>query len=317
MCKKSIVLTSFLLVFVGATFAQQDMLLTHFIYNKMGVNPGSTGLDDGFCATTAYRNQWDKIDGAPNSAILNLEGNMTRFFPGGLGLNFYHDAIGFGRQNNLMVNYSYPIQLPGGNQLGVGIGIGFEGYGMKPNWVTPDQSAPGVDQSLPIGYSSMGLDMNFGLYYKSVKNFYFGLSSTHLTGTELTNKNSLGTSSQKYLIARHYYLMGGYKKQLGTSNNYLDVQMMYKTDAKKSSIDLNARFILGSIGYAGLTYRTTDAVAVMLGFNPFPNFTVGYSYDFTLNKLASISRGSHEILLKYCYYLPIPPVAVSRHPRWL
>ena len=316
MSKKSILLTFFLLLFVGVSYTQQDMLLTHFIYNKMGLNPGSTGIDEGFCATSAYRNQWDKIDGAPNSAILNLEGNMNRFFPGGLGLNFYHDAIGFGRQNNLMVNYSYPVELPSGDKLGIGIGVGFEGYGMKPTWVTPDQSAT-IDNSLPTGYSSMGLDMNFGLYYKSTKNFYVGLSSTHITATELSNKNPLGTASQKYLIARHYYLMTGYKKQLGTSANYLDFQVLLKSDAKKSSVDINTRFILGSIGYAGLTYRTSDAVAIMLGFNPFNNFTVGYSYDLTLNKLSSISRGSHEILLKYCYFLPIPPVAVSRHPRWL
>ena len=91
--------------------------------------------------------------------------------------------------------------------------------------------------------------------------------------------------------------MTGYKKQLGASPNYLDFQVLLKSDAKKSSVDINTRFILGSIGYAGLTYRTSDAVAVMLGFNPFPNFTVGYSYDLTLNKLSSISRGSHEILL--------------------
>ena len=76
------------------------------MYDKMSINPGKTGIDmnNSICATSIYRNQWDKVDGAPNSAILNIEGNMNRFFPGGLGLNFYHDAIGFNRQNNLMLN---------------------------------------------------------------------------------------------------------------------------------------------------------------------------------------------------------------------
>jgi hypothetical protein len=45
-----------------------------------------------------------------NSAVLNVEANMNRFFPGGVGISFYHDAIGFSRQNNLLLNYSYPIQ---------------------------------------------------------------------------------------------------------------------------------------------------------------------------------------------------------------
>jgi len=47
------------------------------------------------------------------------------------------------------------------------------------------------------------------------------------------------------------------------------------------------------------------------------NLTVGYSYDITVNKLASVSRGSHEIFFKYCYNLPEPPKQSARHPRWL
>jgi hypothetical protein len=69
-------------------FAQQEKLLTHFIYDKMTINPGSTGMDEGICATTMYRNQWDKVNGAPNSAVLNIEANMNRFFPGDWACRF-------------------------------------------------------------------------------------------------------------------------------------------------------------------------------------------------------------------------------------
>lgn len=315
MYNKLLLFSSFLLALTGSVKAQQDMLLTHFMYNKMGVNPGSTGLDDGFCATTAYRNQWDKVAGAPNSAILNLEGNMNRFFPGGLGINFYHDAIGFGRQNNLMLNYSYPLAI-GQDILGIGIGVGMQNFGVKPTWVTPDQSST-LDPSINyVAFSSTGLDLNFGLYYESMKRFYVGISSTHVTASNLSNKNALGQPAQQHQIVRHYYILGGYKTN-PIGPGYVDAQMMLKTDAVKMSLDLNGRYIIPSKGYAGLSYRTSDAVSLMLGFNPLPDFTVGYSYDLTLNKLSSVSRGSHEILLKYCYYLPIPPISVTRHPRWL
>ena len=310
---KRLILLLLLIILVKNVNSQQDPLLTHFIYNKMAFNPGSTGLDEGFNATTAYRNQWDKVDGAPNSAILNIEGNMNRFFPGGLGLNFYHDAIGFNRQNNLMLNYSYPISI-GQDLLSAGIGIGMTNFGMKPTWVTPDQSSNGTaDKSLPIGFSSTGLDLNLGLYYKSTKRFYVGLSMTHLTASNLKNKSD---ATQTFKVARHAYIMAGYKTKL-IGPGALDFQMILRTDLHKASFDLNTRYILEKIGYIGLTYRTTDAVAIMLGFIPVKNLTVGYSYDLTLSKLTSVSRGSHEVLLKYCYFLPIPPVSVSRHPRWL
>ena len=76
-------------------------------------------------------------------------------------------------------------------------------------------------------------------------------------------------------------------------------------------------YCIVSAGGNGCTATTSDAVAVVLGYSPMENMTVGYSYDITVNKLASISRGSHELLVKYCYYLPPPPVTKARHPRWL
>ena len=63
--------------------------------------------------------------------------------------------------------------------------------------------------------------------------------------------------------------------------------------------------------------RTSDAIAVMLGYSPIPKFQVGYSYDITVNKLASVSRGSHEMMVKYCYFIPPPPKTKARHPRML
>ena len=315
MHKQIILLVYFLFAINLCVKSQQDPLLTNFSFNKMALNPGATGMDDGFCATTVYRNQWDKVSGAPNSAVLNLEGNMSRFFTGGVGVNFYHDAIGFGRQNNIMLNYSLPIEI-GQDKLGLGLGIGVINFGMKPTWVTPDNNT--LDKSLPENFSATGLDINFGLYYQSSKRFYFGVSGTHLNSSNLKHSVTKGTSTydQIYKVAKHLYIMAGYRtKQIGIGN--IDFQSMLRSDFNKFSLDLNAKYVISRIGYAGLTYRTSDAIAIMLGFILLTNLTFGYSYDITLSKLSSVSRGSHEILLKYCYYLPIPPVTVSRNPRWL
>lgn len=302
---------------ISYTFAQQDKLLTHFMYDRMSVNPGETGLDDGICATSIYRNQWDKVNGAPNSAVLNVAANMNRFFPGGLGLSFYHDAIGFSRQNNLLLNYSYPINLGNIGVLGAGIGVGMMSYAMNPAWIPPqtliDPSLPGND------FSAINLDLNFGLYLKG-RNYYAGLSSTHLSESEILSTSTFGLDPAGYSTARHYYIMGGYKMP-NVGPGALDFNMMMRTDMVKFSVDLNSRYFIKKdgveMGYAGLTYRTSDALGIMLGYNAFKNFTCGYSYDITLNKLSSISRGSHEFFVRYCYYLKNPPKTYSTHPRWL
>jgi type IX secretion system PorP/SprF family membrane protein len=311
MKKKLLLASSFVVFACSSLTAQQDKLITHFMYDKMSINPGETGIDEGICATTMYRNQWDKVNGAPNSAVLNIEANMNRFFPGGLGLSFFHDAIGYSRQNNLLLNYSYPLTIPGAGTLGIGVGVGMINFGMNPNWVPPTTNP---DPSLPVGFSATNLDMNFGLYFKGNQDYYAGISSTHLSQSLLSE--SVAGITNEYQTARHYYIMGG-KKFLNVAGGDIDANVLMRTDLVKFSADINARYIWRNIAYGGLTYRTSDAVAIMLGWVPITNMTVGYSYDITMNKLSSVSRGSHEILLKYCYFLPPPPIQKSKHPRWL
>jgi type IX secretion system PorP/SprF family membrane protein len=311
MKKKIILLASLFFVAYGNIMAQQDKLITHFMYDKMSINPGSTGIEDGICATSLYRNQWDKISGAPNSGILNVEANLTRFFPGGIGISFFHDAIGFNRQNNLLLNYSFPIKIGSAGTLGIGIGAGMVNFGMSPDWVPPTTNA---DSKLPTEFSATNLDLNFGIYFKGSSDYYVGVSSTHLNESLMTQK--VGNIDQKYQMARHYYLMGG-KKFRNIWGGDLDAQALVRTDLIKFSSDISVRYIYNDKMYGGLTYRTVDAVGIMLGYIPMKNFTIGYSYDLTTNKLASASRGSHEILLKYCYHLPKPPMSKAIHPRWL
>lgn len=313
-------LALFAMLFCMKIVAQQDKLITHFIYDKMSINPGKTGVDmyNSICATSLYRNQWDKVNGAPNSAILNIEANLSKFFPGGVGLAFYHDAIGFARQNNLLLNYSYPISIGNNGTLGIGVGVGIINYGVNPEWVPPSTLN---DPDLPLGFAATNLDANFGLYY-SGKDFNVGFSTTHLSETLLKQSVTFNgaTLDQNYQTARHYYLMGGktFRKTLGGD---IDAQVLLRTDLVKFSADINARYIYSLEGdkqiYGGMTVRTSDAFAIMVGYTPISNLTIGYSYDLTLNKLANISRGSHEMVVKYCMFLKDKPVPSARHPRWL
>jgi len=298
-----------LFVLTGNVFAQQDKLLTHFIYDKMTINPGSTGLEQGICGTLIYRNQWDKVNGAPNSAVFNVEANMGRWLPINLGLSFYHDAIGFARQNNLLLNIAYPIPVTiAGGTLSVGVGVGMVNFGMNPTWIPPTQVN---DPTLPGSTSATNLDLNGGIYYRHNQGKWFaGISSTHLSESKLIDVN--------YKTFRHYNLLGGYKFiDLFGANRSLDVQAMMRTDFVKYSADINVRYLHDQWFYAGVTYRTSDALALMIGIIPIKNFVIGYSYDLTLNKLSNISRGTHEIVLRYCYILPPPPVTIHRNPRWL
>jgi type IX secretion system PorP/SprF family membrane protein len=317
------ILSAFVLCSFGAS-AQQDIALTHFIYNKFAINPGATGIEEGLCGNLIYRNQWDKVNGAPNSVVFNAEANMESFgkWTGGFGLNFTHDAIGFQRQNNVMLNYSHHIQL-GNGQLGLGLGVGMVNFGMSPVWIGPQTQ---IDPTFPGASSAITFDVNFGLYYRA-QNWYAGLSSTHLQASALDLKTQLpsqsGTGTVPYDLARHYYAMGGYTfRALGPGD--LDIQGTLQTDLRKYSGNLNARYIFKGFLYGGLGFRNSDAVSVLLGWRAFNITTpknrmfmwVGYSYDITIGRLSKISNGTHEIALKFCY-IPVIPITKAHHPKWL
>jgi len=307
MKKRLLAFSAFIALTSGVSLAQQDKLITHFIFDKMSINPGSTGISDGICGTMIYRNQWDKVNGAPNSALFNAEANLDRYNIGGVGLSFYHDAIAFSRQNNLQLNYSYHLFVQNVGTFGIGAGVGILNLGMDPKWVPPTSSA---DPLLPLATSGTNLDVNAGIYFRGMgQKFYAGLSATHLSESEI--------EVLKYTPARHYYAMTGYRfPNLFGETHDLDVQALLRTDLVQYSADINVRYIWDNRFYGGLTYRTSDAVAGMIGVH-FGPWTFGYSYDFTVNKLSTVSRGSHELMAKYCYYLPPIPVHKYKHPRWL
>lgn len=310
---------------VGGVFAQQNKAMTHFMYDKMSLNPGSTGIEKGICGTLMYRNNWDKVNGAPNSALFNAEANLKRTgLPIGVGISFYHDAIGFTRQNNLLLNFAWHQRIANAGQLAAGVGIGFQNLGYNPTYVTPSGQP---DISLPTAFSATGFDMNFGIYWKGRQNYYVGISVTHLTGTQLRQDAAQVGILNSFKVRQHMYLMGGYKLTNGVgSNGALDFNFILRTDLNQYSPELNIRYIWDEKLYGGVSYRHPDAVGIMVGARPFrfisethpmASFLVSYSYDITINKLSNVSRGAHEILLKYCYYLPPVPVTKWRDVRHL
>jgi type IX secretion system PorP/SprF family membrane protein len=312
MNRKLCLLTVVCVAFFQVTIAQQDPLISHGMYSKMSFNPGATGSEDGICGSLIYRNQWDKVNGAPNSVFFNAEANLNRFVKNlGAGVSVIHDAIGFNRQNTAHLNLSFKIRLPNTDFISVGVGAGIVNLGLNPTWVTPQQ---GPDALLPQGFAATNLDLNFGIYYKSQKNFYAGISSTHLSESILTDGAS---NLLTYNVARHYYLMGGWRKNQLFGNFDLDLNTLMRTDANKFSVDFSARLFYNNQFYGGLGYRTSDAVLIMLGMEVIPNFTVGYAYDITTNRLSNISWGTHEIMLRYCRPIPVPPPTIHVSPRYL
>ena len=96
---------------------------------------------------------------------------------------------------------------------------------------------------------------------------------------------SLGNATVQ--LVRHYYLTGGYHISLdnqGLPGFEVIPSTLIKTDGVTMQIDINAMVQYNNKFWAGVSYRKTDAVVIMLGLKPFgpgmwENLKIGYSYD--------------------------------------
>lgn len=293
--------------------AQQDKQFTHYVFDRMSFNPATIGFK-GYCGTLVYRNQWDRVQDAPNSTLLNLQGNIPKQNLG-VGLSYIYDGIGFQRNNIINLGASYHKPTAYGTISG-GLSLGIINVGFKPKWIPPQTLS---DANLPAEVSGTGFDMNLGFFFHGNGGYYVGLSATHLLPPTLKKVS--------FKTARHYYVVAGYDYPISQKMNWgrrvdLKPSVLIKADGATAIFDVNilADIWLNAYSYvwAGFSYRLADAIPIMIGYgfspanNPAVNFLkFGYSFDIMTNALNTYGKGTHELMVNYCMFPP-PPV-IPRH----
>ncbi len=285
---KNYYLLSVLLGFGCALHAQQDAQFSQNMYNRLSVNPAYAGSNDATCITLLGRNQWVGFEGAPKTGLISVEGPVIAAH-GGFGVTIGYDQLGFEKSLGARIAYAYRTDL-GPGKLGLGIDAGILQKSINGNWVATDPVAN--DKSIPAAVSATAPDFTFGAYYNTT-DLYFGLSASHLA------EGDLKYGSINYKMARHYYIIGGYKKDI-TSSLAIMPSAWIKSDASATIFDINCNLLYDNRFWGGLSYRFTDAIVAMVGANS-GNFKFGYSYDITTSAIRGYSSGTHEIMLGYCF----------------
>lgn len=310
---KGIIAAVACITFVSASYAQQDPQFTQYMFDRLSVNPAVAGTSGNICASALLRQQWTGFDGAPKTGLINLQGPLTKI-NSGIGLSVYFDKLGQENSTIARLHYAYHFKVGSQSILSAGIYLGMTGRTLGHDWVAIDPVSD--DAAIPsVGKSASGFDMGAGLYYKSPK-LWLGISSTQLPETELKE-----VSIQN---KRHYYVQGGYDWAIGGNKKYtLQPSFLLKSDAVSTQIDISALFLYDDMAWLGVSYRTEDAIAPIIGYQyKFPKgdsmLRLGYSYDVTTSELKNYSSGSHEVMLSYCFMI-VKPVSneIYRHPRFL
>lgn len=298
----------------GATFAQQVPMYSQYMMNGFLINPSFAGRDGYTTVNLTVREQWVGMAGSPStyaasfqtrllknsfiSKSTSVKKNIVKPTKGGkvgLGGYIFNDNNGIMRRTGIQAAYAYHIPL--GSTEGVpnslSFGLALTAYQFAINTegliFNPDDPLLNTyDRSVFIP------DFNFGTSFTTSK-YYVGFAMTNLFRGSLMVADTSGSSRNEL---GNFFLTGGVKIPLNPNwmlepSAFIKASDMFLTSIQ---LDLTTRVYFKDDYWAGISYRTNDAVIMLMGLR-YDRYYFAYAFDFTLTDIRTQSLGTHEISL--------------------
>ncbi len=282
----------YIFIFITAALhAQQEPKFTMYWNNLSIFNPAVSGLIYRQYASVTTRHQWACFTGAPKT-ITALYDMRVKPLHGGIGVNYLFDELGFEKNHEFRLNYSYQIVFENHCILSLGISGGIMRHYMEFSKLETIDNDPYIPQNdeWVLRYITTG-----GVYLKS-RHWEGGISMKQLYKTQSRQKTEYGRF--EYPASRQYWLTSAYTIDLPGSL-VARPGFLLMTDETTWTVDVNLLLMYRSRYWAGITYRNDDMVAFMGGIDIAGKFRVGYAYDVFEKSLRKSSQGSHEIVLSF------------------
>jgi type IX secretion system PorP/SprF family membrane protein len=297
----------FVFAFGANAIGQQDPMLSQYMFNGLYLNPAYAGSHKYWSSTLTYRNQWVGFNGSPKTAIAAVDGPL----PGknmGLGALFMHDQIGVTKQNTALVHYAYQLRFGDFGKLAFGAQAGISQFSAR----LTDLTVWDEDQVFQNDLSSKVLPrFGIGAYWFSDK-WYAGLSIPTLFAYDSDEAFEIDVSRATFL-RRHYLLTGGYVFNMNQWWKLKPSVLLKYVQNAPLEADINLSSVFLDQFWIGASYRTGDAVAILLEYQSTAYFRIGYSYDITTSKLRNHSSGSHEIMIGFDFGRNLVKVKTPRY----
>ncbi|GEO06569.1 membrane protein [Adhaeribacter aerolatus] len=316
MKKLSILLFFSLLATVAV--AQQKALYSQYMSNYYLLNPAVAGYSKNLNFKMGYRNQWVGFEGAPSTIYLSGEGALfqnsrsrkrrgrgTQAFHGAGG-HLYKDATGPTSRTGIMASYAYHVPLSNTVFLSSGLSAGVQQYLFDENKIHLADNSNDLDPVTSGGSQRVFKpDLNVGTYLHASE-FYVGVSLFQALGNKLFKFDDTAVPSR---LAQHWFISGGYN--LAVDKNFTlapSVLLKYVNPAPlQADINLKGIYTFNNRRkteyddqfWAGVSYRTKDAVVALMGLQFMEQYQFSYSYDITVSPIRHYSSGSHEIMFGF------------------
>ena len=297
--------------------AQQVPMYSQYIMNGFLINPSFAGRDGYTTVNLTVREQWVGLAGAPSTYAASFQTRIlknsfiskstavrkkivkpTKGGKVGLGGYIFNDNNGIMHRTGISLAYSYHIPLgrTGGIPNDLSFGLAMTAYQFAVN--TTGAILNSQDDPLLNSYDRSVFipDFNFGASFTTSK-YYVGFAMTNLLRGSLVIAEA-DTAKNKTSQLGNFYLTGGIKFPLNPDWTFEPSAFIKASDMffKSVQMDLTARMYYREDYWAGISYRTNDALIAMLGLK-YDRFYFAYAFDFTLTDIRKQSYGSHELSL--------------------
>jgi len=309
-----------LLVLQKKAYAQQDVQFSQYVFTGMALNPAYAGYKEETNLHILYRDQWTGLTGAPKTITASMDG-VSEDGKIGLGGEITQDALGAQSSLAALGVFAYRLTLNEHAKLSFGLAAGVDQY------LIDGSKLFTTDQGDAIGSLQKNLiqpDLQFGAFLATQK-YFLAFSACDLFAT-------FRQGDPAYLVIyrnRHYYLQGGGLFNLG-SDLKLKPSVIFKEDfLGPTNIDLNVFLLISNKLWLGTSYRTgvtifnkaylqknlisNDAYSILAEFFVTDRFRIGYSFDYTTNRLRDVNNGTHEISIGYTLRNNRPPMLSPRY----
>lgn len=284
--------------------AQQAPIFTNFTNSYAYINPGFAGLSEGVNLLGLYRQQWAGgfVDQSGNSmapTTFLLTGDMPiRALGGGISFSVLNDQLGYEKNTNVGLGYSYHFDL-GGSTIGIGVSASLLNRAVNFGSLVPGQVGDPLLNQLS-DESGMLFDLSAGLFWQIPESFYVGVSGINLL--ESTSRTlGQGESAASFTTDRTLYFVAGYPFVLETMPTFRFVPSVnFMTDIASWQLNAGMKVIYNDLFSLGVNYRPQESIGLTVGLT-IKDFVLGYAYD--INTMGFNIPGSHEIALSYCFKL--------------
>lgn len=283
--------------------AQMPAHYGQYLFNGMAVNPAYAGSREALSTTLLFRQQWTGFPGAPKTISAGIHG-PSRELKNNFGFNLLHDQFGVTKSTRISAAYAYRLDfLKGKLSFGLEVGNEIRQYRFDDLYLTDP-----IDNRFNGNNVFSIPRIGFGTYYYSDR-FFLGFSVPELVQYRSKTYEDFHPFEIDY---KYYFLAAGCVIDANPDIKLKPSVMLKYMPSIDPQADFNLNLIFRDRYWAGISFRTNDAIGAMAEFQLNQQFRLGYMYEYTIAGLRGRNAGTHELMLRYEFGYTVK----DHHPRY-